>query len=315
MKRRYLHILLASMLWLPAGAAAQVTEATILGTVTDETKAVLPGVTVTATDLSTGRQYVALTDDRGQYRLPNIRPGEYRLQAELAGFSTVVIPKLEALVGRNLTVPFTMMVAALAETLTVTGEAPLVDTRTTQVAGNVDRRQMEELPLQGRNWLELSMLAKGVTTNDVAEGRPGAKDGDFQVNLDGQQISQAVSATFAFGQPGMSRDAIAEYQIVTNLFDVTQGRSAGVQVQAISRSGTNNWDGSFYGYFRHHRLNSADFIAKRVIPYQNQQLGGSFGGPIQRDKLHFFATYEYEREPNTFTVQPPGYQARLELST
>ena len=223
------------------------TQASVVGTVTDETKGVLPGVNVTAVDLATGRQFSGVTDERGEYRLVGLSAGRYKVQAELTGFATSTVDDLELVVGQNATVTFSLKVASLSETATVTGDAPLVDSRSTQVAGNIDRRQMEELPISGRNWMELSMMVKGVTANDVGKGMPGgARDGEFQLNLDGQQISQAVSWTSIFGQPGLSREAIAEYQVVTNLFDVTQGRSAGLQVQAISRAGSNSLTGSFY---------------------------------------------------------------------
>lgn len=298
-----------------SGALAQ-TAVSVVGSVVDETNAVLPGVAVTATDIQTGRQFSDVTNERGQYRLVNMQAGRYRIQAELQGFATVVMPDVELLVGQTRTVQFGLKVATVAETLTVMGEAPIVDTRTTQVAGNVDRRQMEELPISGRNWMELTMLVKGVTANDVAAGRPGvARDGEFQMNLDGQQISQAVSWTSSFGQPGLSREAIAEYQVVTNMFDITQGRSTGIQVQAISRAGTNSLSGSVYGYFRDDSLNAKDFFAKTVIPFQNQQVGGSVGGPIIRDKVQYFATYEYERQPGTFVARPPGYSRSISLPT
>ncbi|HEV2983503.1 MAG TPA: TonB-dependent receptor, partial [Vicinamibacterales bacterium] len=290
-------------------------EASLAGMVTDESKAVLPGATVTASDLATGRQFAGVTDERGQYRLPGMTAGRYKVQAELQGFTTTVVPEIELLVGQNRTVPFELKIARLAESVTVFSEAPLVDTRSTQIAGNVDRRQMEDLPLSGRNWMELAMLVKGVTANDVGKGLPGAtRDGDFELNLDGQQVTQHVSWTSIFSQPGLSREAIAEYQIVTNLFDVTQGRSAGMQVQAITRSGTNNLSGTMYGYFRNDALNAADFIAKQVLPYSNQQVGGSVGGPIVLNKLHYFTTYEYERQPNTIVIQPPGYSSSLLVS-
>src|SRR5262249_14585990 len=99
-------------------------------------------------------------------------------------------------------------------------------------------------------------------------------------------------------------EAIAEFQIVTNMFDITQGRSAGIQVQAISKSGTNINSGSFYGYFRDDSLNAPDPVAKRVLPYSNQQLGGTFGGPVIKVRLHYFVSYEYEREPGTFFSSP-----------
>jgi hypothetical protein len=303
---------LALAMMMVAVTAVHAQQASIVGTVVDQSKAVIPGVTITATELGTGRQFSGVSDARGEYRLPGVDAGRYRVQAELAGFTTVVVPEVELLVGQNATVPFSLTVASLSETLTVAGQAPLVDTRSTQIAGNVDRRQMEALPLSGRNWMELAMLVKGVTANDVGKGLPGAtRDGDFELNLDGQQVTQHVSWTSIFSQPGLSREAIAEYQVVTNLFDVTQGRSAGMQVQAISRAGTNNTSGTLYGYFRNDKFNAADFVAKRVLPYSNQQVGGSMGGPILLNKMHYFATYEYERQPNTIVIQPPGYSSNL----
>jgi hypothetical protein len=288
---------------LLCSAPASAQEASVTGPVTDDTKAALPGVTVTAISLETGRQIVAVSDARGTYRLREVPPGRYRIQAELPGFSTIVLPDIEVLVGQHLTIPIGMQVATVTETLTVTGESPLVDISSSQVGGNVDRRQMEELPLQGRNWMELSMQVKGITANHV-DTTPGVRDRQFQLNLDGQEITQQVAGS-GFGQPRFSREAIAEFQVVTNLFDITQGRSLGIQVQAISRSGTNNYDGSVYGYFRDDSLNAADFIAARVLPYSNQQIGGAFGGPIVRDKAHFFVSYERENEPNTIISSPP----------
>src|SRR5216683_5895348 len=291
--------------------------ASVVGIVTDESKGVLPGVTVTATEVSSGRQYVAVTDERGEYRLANVQAGTYRLQGELTGFATMVISQLELLVGQRATVPFALTVATLEQKVTVTGESPLVDTRSSQVAGNIDRRQMEELPISGRNWMELSLLVKGVTSNDASiSSRPGtARDDQFQLNLDGQQMTQAIARSALFGQTRLSREAIAEFQILTNLFDVTQGRSVGLQVQAISRSGTNTLAGSLYGFFQGDKFNAADHVAGTVLPFSNQQVGGSLGGPIVRDRAQYFATYEYERQPNTFVFQPPGYAHTFAVPT
>ena len=295
-------LLAALLLLLPVVAVAQ-QNATLSGAVTDESKAVLPGVTVTAKDLATGRVSTTVTNERGEYQFPNLLPGRYAISAELAGFGTASVPTLELLVGQKATLPFSLKVGTLDETITVTGESPLVDITSSQVAGNVDRRQMEELPLQGRNWMELSLQVKGITANNV-DNRPGVGDDSaFQLNLDGQQITNKVASS-GFGQPKFSREAIAEFQIVTNMFDITQGRSTGVQVQAVSKSGTNDLHGAVYGYFRDKSMNAADFVAARVLPYQNQQVGGSAGGPIQKNKLHFFGSYEYEREPNTVFFKP-----------
>ncbi len=299
------------VLLLAFGSAAHAQEASIIGTAVDETRAVLAGVSVIATDQASGRQLSAMTNARGEYRLLNVPPGTYALQAEIAGFATVILLDIELLVGQNATIPLTMKLAQVTETLTVNAESPLVDTTSSQVAGNVDRRQMEELPLQGRNWMELSKLIKGITANDVTNTPGVSRDDDFQLNLDGQQITQKIAGS-GFGQPKFSRESIAEFQIVTNMFDITQGRSAGIQVQAISRSGTNKVAGSAYGFFRgdhmfgadHFATNAADPVANRVLPYQNQQVGASLGGPIVKDEVHFFASYEYEREPGTIVTSP-----------
>jgi hypothetical protein len=310
-------VLAAALLLITFGVGTlSAQDATVAGTVLDASKAVLPGVTVTATGLDTGRQFLAITTDRGEYRLTGVQPGRYKIQAELTGFGIAAVPELELLVGQNARVDFTLTVANLTENVTVTGQTPLVDTRSASVNGNVDRRQMEELPIAGRNWLELSMMVKGVTANSVSQ-RPGVNtDARFQLNMDGQQITQTLCCSAGFGNPGLSRESIAEYQIVTNMFDVTMGRSAGLQVQAISRSGTNNLDGSFYGYFRDDRFNAKDFIANRVLPYSNQQVGGTVGGPVIRDRLQYFLSYEYEREPSTTLVAPPALTPQtLPLST
>ena len=148
--------------------------------------------------------------------------------------------------------------------MTVTGEAPLIETSSSSLAGNIDPRQMQELPVNGRNWQDLLVLAPGNRLNAVSDS-PSATN-TFQLNIDGQQVTQLVDAGSGFGQPRYSRDAIAELELVTNQFDATQGRSTGVQVNAITKSGTNAVDGTFSSFFRDERL--AKISANRVLPYR-----------------------------------------------
>jgi len=175
---RVVHVLLALVVLIaPAAASAQISTATLTGTVVDESKAVLPGASIIATDLETGRKYETVSDTRGAYQLPPLPPGAYRIEAELSGFARTEVPKIELLVGQNASLALTMRISAVEENLTVRGETPLVDLSSTQVAGNVDRRQMEVMPLQGRNWLELSLLVKGVTANNVTKiGRASCRE-------------------------------------------------------------------------------------------------------------------------------------------
>jgi hypothetical protein len=301
--RRHVRVLLAIGFLLCATSLRAQQNATVQGIVVDESQALMPGTTVTAIEISTGVQSVAVAEADGRYRFDNVAPGKYKFRYELQGFAAVELTDIELLVGQNVTVPkVTMKVATVEETVTVTSQAPLVNVTSSQVAGNIDRRQMAELPLQGRNWQELSLMVKGITANNVSN-TPGVSDDQFQLNLDGQQITQRVAGS-GFGEPKVSREAIAEFQIVTNMFDITQGRSTGAQVQAISRAGTNNLNGSAYGFFRSDRFNAADPVTKTVLPYEDQQSGFTLGGPIIKDRMHYFVSYEYERQPATAVLAP-----------
>jgi hypothetical protein len=295
----------------PAIGLAQ--QATIVGSVVDESKGALPGATVMATGVDTGRQFTDVSTNRGEYRLVGLPAGRYDLRVDLEGFGSTVIRSIELLVGQNATIPLTMKLAAMNETVTVRAEAPLVDAQQARVAGNVDTRQMEEIPIAGRNWQQLATLVKGITINSITN-RPGVdQDASFQLNLDGQNITNGASSS-GFGEPIISRDAIAEYQIITNLFDVTMGRSLGIQVQAVTKSGANTLSGSLYGFFRDDSLNAANAYTNTVLPYKNQQVGGTLGGPIVKDRMQFFWAYEGERAPNTLILTPaalPGQQFQL----
>jgi len=304
MRVHALIVAVIAALLLPTTAGAQINTATLTGTIIDESKAVLPGATLVATDVETGRKYETVSDARGAYLFPPLPPGAYKIEAELAGFSKTEVPRIELLVGQNASLALTMKISGVEESLTVKGESPLVDLSSTQVAGNVARRQMEAMPLQGRNWLELSLLVKGVTANNVTNSPGIGQNESFNLNLDGQQIKQNVLSSGS-GEPRFSREAIAEFQIVTSNFDITQGRSTGVQVQAISRSGTNTLSGAVYGYFRDDTLNAPDPVAQQVLPYSNQQSGFALGGPVVKDRLHYFFTYEHENNPATVFTQPP----------
>ena len=154
MKLGRLVCLTVAVLALPLVAFAQ--DTTLLGTVRDNTGGVLPGVTVTATNEAQGTTFEGVTDERGQYRIV-LRPGVFRVSAELTGFSTPQRPGIEILLGRAVTLNFDMQVSSLQETVTVTGEAPLLDTATSTVATNIDPRQMQDIPINGRNWMDLTL--------------------------------------------------------------------------------------------------------------------------------------------------------------
>src|SRR5688572_24486489 len=293
-------LLTVGILILPVAAYAQ--EATFAGIVTDSTGAVLPGVTITAVHEASGNTFTTVTDERGEFRLP-VRVGNYTLTAELSGFTTVN-RTLQILVGQTADVDVQMAPSTVQETVTVTGEAPLVDTTTSTVGSNIDPRQMSDLPVNGRNWMDLTLLAPGARRNEGG-GMAQFRQGYSQTNVDGQQLTINYHSQTDTEQPGFNRDAIAEFEVIANRFDATQGRSQGMIVNAVTKSGTNAYEGTFSGYFRHDKFNAEDFIEKRVLPYSNQQVSTTFGGPIRRDRVHFFGSYGYGREPKTYTFNSP----------
>jgi hypothetical protein len=295
--------------------AAQAQDATLTGSVTDTTDAVLPGATVTALHVDTGTTFVGISDASGNYRIPAMRVGIYRITADLAGFATVTQEGVQLLVGQNLVLNLRMALSTVQETVTVTGASPLVDTTQSALGGNIDPIQMQALPVNGRNWMGLTILAPGSRANSIGESPTGndtttgnstfrSDPGYYQLILDGQQVTNTMASS-GFGNPKFARDSIGEFQFVSARFDAIQGRSLGILVNAVSKSGTNSLSGSGYGYFRSDKFNAADFVANRVLPYSNQQAGFTVGGPIVQNKAHFFGYYELEREPMTFIFDGP----------
>jgi hypothetical protein len=290
-------------------------EAVLTGTITDTTGGVLPGVTVTAVHEATGNRFLAVTDERGIFRIP-ARVGAFQVTAELSGFSTVTRSGLQLLVGQTATVDLQMAPSTVQETVTVTAEAPLLNVATSSLGGNIDPQQVQELPVQGRNWMALAMLAPGSRMTNPDDVTPIANRGaagdirQYQFNLDGQQVTSEMG----FGnQPRYSQDSIGEFQYISNRFDATMGRSAAVQVVAVTRSGTNRLAGSVRGNFRHTKFNAENPVLNRVVPIDNQQLAFTLGGPIRRDRLHYFGHFEYEREPRTsiWNTPYPGFNVEL----
>jgi len=306
-------IVVAALLTVPVAVHAQ--ESVLNGTVADSTGSVLPGAVVRAVHEASGNTFEAVTDERGLYRLP-VRAGSYVITAQLSGFVTVTRRGVELLVGQTVSINMQMAVGGVAETVTVTGESPLVNTTTSNLGGNVDPRQVQELPVAQRNWMGLALLAPGSRTTSTSSTAPLADrhNGDtreFQLNVDGQQVSSELGAG---NQPRYSQDAIAEFQFIANRFDATTGRSTGVLVNAITKSGSNRLAGLFRANFQATSFNASDPIANKVLPISDQQYSTAVGGPLIKDKLHYFVNYENERHPLTsaFTTPYAAFNAELQ---
>src|SRR5256885_4956663 len=290
------------LLATPAIGHAQ--EATLAGVITDSTGGVLPGVTVKDVNEDSGNSFEAVTDGRGAYRIA-VRIGIYQVTAALTGFNSAM-RRLELQVGQTSVLNLQMAPSTVQESVTVTGQAPLIETTTSSVSGNIDPRQMADLPVLGRNWMSLALLAPGNRTNTQGavpvQDRHAGDVREFELNVDGQQVTAVLGTG---NQARYSKDSIAEFQFISNRFDATQGRSSGVQVNAITKSGTNKPSGSFVGNFRDSKFNQPDPVLHVVVPYSDQQWSGTFGGPIRKDKVHFFANYDYEHQPITSIWNTP----------
>jgi hypothetical protein len=284
----------------------------VTGRVTDPSNASVAGVKVTITGAD-GTAVTTTSNTDGIYQFPTLRAGSYVLRYEVAGFAPIE-RTLSLLVGQVANVDIAMQLARTNTTVEIEAAANAVDTSTSTVAGDVSPSEVQKIPLNGRNYLQLAMLVPGITSNDVQNTPLGSTGGGkFQINVDGQQVTQN-SAADSFGEPQYSQDAIDQFQIITNRFDATLGRSARLQVNAQTKSGTNAFHGSLYGYFRSDTFNASDPVAHKVLPFSDQQFGGSFGGPIKKNKMFFFFAFEGERQPNTLFDQPTGFGPSFAVS-
>lgn len=278
----------------------------ISGSVADPSGAVIANAAVRLIPTAGGAVAATLTTPSGTFSFPSLQAASYKIRVEVPGF-TPAERTVNLLVGQSATADFALKPSASATTIEVKEDVVEIDVNSSQVGGNVDPGRMKNTPLNGRNWMELSLLVPGVTVNAVSTVPLGnGSQGRFQINVDGQQVTQNAAGT-GFGQPQFSREAMAQFQVITNRFDATLGRSAQLQINAQTKSGTNSIHGSAYGYFRSDKFNAADPIGQRVLPFKNQQFGGTVGGAIIKDKLFFFGAYEGERQPSTVVLTPTGF--------
>jgi hypothetical protein len=293
------------ILLLTAGAAWAQGTAQLSGTVRDDSGAVLPGVTVTATQTDTGLVRTAVSDETGGYLLTNLPTGPYRLEVALQGFRTYVQTGIVLQVGGTPTVNAVLGVGALEETVTVEAAAPLVDVRSAGVSTVVDNEAILELPLQGRQVTDLIVLAgAAVQTGATERGVPGGVyisvagglPGGVAYTLDGAEHNNPQSNA---GLPMPFPDALQEFQVATSGLSADNGVKSGASVNAVTKSGTNAFHGGGFEFLRDRRFNAPDHFAEfgpdgkqKDDGLRRNQFGGTIGGPIVRDKLFFFGGYQ-----------------------
>ncbi len=325
----------------PLPALAQTANSgSITGVVKDQSGAVVSGATVRAINKGTSIERRTTTSDSGVYELNQMVPGDYRVEAEATGFGKYVADPITVNVLARVTLDPELTPAGTAEQVTVTGEStPLIETTKTEVSGVVNQRQMENLPVNGRSFASLAVLVPGATLQpsfDPTKARVGtfsvggATGRNLNITIDGgDNKDNAVGGLLQ----NFTMEGIQEFALSTQRFSAANGRSGGALLSIVSKSGTNEFHGSAFGFFRDDSLNAnapallADanptlFAPGDDIkpPFNRQQFGGSIGGPISKDKAFFFGAYERTRERGNSIVpssifdqiqllEPLGYQA------
>ncbi|HET9467691.1 MAG TPA: carboxypeptidase-like regulatory domain-containing protein, partial [Vicinamibacterales bacterium] len=273
----------------------------INGVVADNSGGVVPGVTVTAVEASTGIARETVTGANGRYSFPSLRPTTYEIRAELTGFRTVRQTDVVLAANQNLTLNITLELGDLSETVTVAGDAATVDVTTATIAEVVDSKRIVELPLNGRDAARLSMLVSGMVVTSVDQESGKTIPGALRLSTNGTESRQAsfrldgtnhTDSYFQQNQPFPFPDALQEFSIQTSNYSAAQGASAGAVVNAVTRSGTNNFHGGIFGYARDRTFNSKNFFAADRDFLKRKQYGGYAGGPIARNRMFFFAGWQ-----------------------
>lgn len=312
--RRIVPIFLFILL-IPAALFAQSSGAALSGRVSDEQGGAIPGVTVTATNNATGLQRVAVTDSFGTYRFGVLPIGTYTVTAELGGFGTVTTQEVQLNVATQREVDITLSSAAVQESITVTAEAPLVS-NTPAIGTTVSQQELENLPLNGRQFANLATLAPGTS---LSVNSDPTKPGQLTIALNGgsgRNVNFIIDGgdntddTIGGALQNFNLEAVQEFTIQTMQYKAEYGRSTGGVLIVVTKTGTNNLGGSAYGFFRDDSLNETTRTEAGAgldaQPYERKTFGGSIGGPVIRDRAHYFATYEKTDRQTTYTVDTGG---------
>ncbi len=315
MRRQLLGAMLLSLLTC-ATALAQQTTGTVTGRVVDQQGAAMPGVTVTAKSPTTGFTRAEVSDAEGLYRLNALPVGKYDVTAELQGFATVSQKSIDVNIGLATTLDFSMRVASLAETVNVTGVSPLVETTNSAVGAVVDVRRIETLPLNGRQFANLAATVPGVglgfhsdptKSTQYAPQINGGAGRNVNYQIDGGDNNDDTVGGLLQQFP---LEAVQEFNFLTQRFKAEYGRSNGGVLNVVTKSGTNTPSGSFFEFFRDKSMNAQTETEKLngidKQDYRRNQFGGSFGGPLAKDKAFFFLALERTQQDTNQAVNTQG---------
>ena len=307
-------VVLCGILAVPA--AAQQTSGNITGRVTDQQGGALPGVTVTATQANTGFSRMVVTDGEGLYRLTGLPIGNIDLTMEITGFARLERKDLVLNVAQTLNLDVQLKVASMSETVTVSGDTPLLETTSSSVGGVVDVNKIEALPLNGRQFANLAMTVAGVAMGFHSDPTKSTQQSPQIAGGNGRNVNYQIDGgdnnddTVGGLLQLFPLEAIQEFNFITQRYKAEYGRSNGGVMNIVTKSGTNNFKGSFFTAFRDESMNAitqSQILAN--VPkqdYRRYQYGGSFGGPIMQNRAHFFAAAERTQQDTKATVNTLG---------
>ena len=319
--------LLGTLLLSAIAALAQVDTGTIAGTVRDSQGAAVGSATMTFVDLATGTSSRTQTDAAGEYASPPLRPSEYKVTTEAAGFKTESQSGINLRVQDRLRLDFTMLVGAVSETVDVTSDAPIIQSESSSLGQVIVSTQITELPLNGRDYTQLATLSTGVVrTSSGTNGNTGGSSTGGQNSFVANGTRGTLNNFLLDGIDNNSNDngglvlrtnvdAIQEFKIQTNSYSAEFGRSGGAVVNAITKSGTNNFHGGVFEFFRNSALDARDYFedpATKKASFKQNQFGGTFGGPVIKSKLFVFGDYQATRirSPLTWVSKVPTLAER-----
>jgi Carboxypeptidase regulatory-like domain len=311
------HLTLCLLLMcLAPTASAQVTTADLVGTVRDSSNAVIAGAKVTLTNDATNVSRSTTSDQSGYYNFIGLQPGNYTLTVEQQGFKKLQRSGVELQVNQRAQVDLELQVGAVGETVQITETAPLLESQSSVLGSVIQERQVQDLPLNGRNFVQLAVLSPGVSgagtgmRGTIMSGsrpddlRPGTelfvngnRESSNNYLYDGIDNNDRLTLAIIV-RPAV--EAIKEFKIQTNLFSAEQGRNPGGQVNVVTKSGSNNWHGTAYEFLRNRALDANNFFSNRARQgkpqFQQNQFGGAFGGRLIKDKTFFFGDYDGFRQ-------------------
>ena len=292
-------------------AQAQTAGANLIGTIQDKDGTALPGVTVTASQKETGFTRSTVTENDGTFRLPSLPVGLYTVTAELDGFATVTVDEVRLNVASQREINVDMSASTVEESITVVDEAPLVQT-TPSIGTIVSEEQLENLPLNGRQFANLAILAPGTS---LTYNSDPTKPGQLAVALNGgigRNVNYLIDGgdntddTIGGALQNFNLESVAEFNIQTQQYKAEYGRSTGGVLTVVTKTGTNRLSGSAWGFFRDDSLNSPTTSEEAAgvdkQPYEREQYGFALGGPIVKDRAHFFGTYEKTERTTSYTI-------------